>query len=208
MEKGKAMLRLPIFICLLLLNASLWATHLHKAVKEVNEVRIRSLVQMGADVNATDEQGRTPLHLAAKIGRYSIVKYLVEHGSDVHKKDDFHKTPLVYAIEKNRIKVIVYLSKVVNKTQRKEEEDALFLSVKENDLDRLSYNLTRRDINSVDRDGKTVLHIASEAGNLEIVKFLLGMGADRTILDYDGRNALSYAKLTGNKELIKVLSQD
>jgi len=60
----------------------------------------------------------------------------------------------------------------------------------------------------VNKDGKTVLHIASEEGKLEIVNFLLDMGADRTILDYDGRNALSYAKLTGNKELIKVLSQD
>jgi len=202
------MLRLSIFICLLLVNASLGATHLHQAVKEVNEFRIRSLVQMGADVNATDDKGRIPLHLAAKIGRYSIVEYLVEHGSDVHKKDDLHKTPLVYAIEKNRIKVIVYLSKVVNKTERKEDEDALFLSVRAGDLNTLSYNLTRRDINSVNKDGKTVLHIASEEGKLEIVNFLLDMGADRTILDYDGRNALSYAKLTGNKELIKVLSQD
>ena len=195
-------------VCLLLLNSSLSATHLHQAVKEVNEVRIRSLVQMGADVNATDEKGQIPLHLAAKIGRYSIVEYLVEHGSDVHKKDDLHKTPLVYAIEKNRIKVVVYLSKVVNKTAQKEEEDAFFLSVKAGDLDTLSYNLSRRDINSVNKDGKTVLHIASEAGNLKVVKFLLNMGADRTILDYDGRNALSYAKLTGNKELIQVLSQD
>jgi ankyrin repeat protein len=202
------MSRLPIVVCLLFFNASLWATHLHKAVQEVNEVRIRSLVQMGADVNATDEKGRIPLHLAAKIGRYSVVEYLVEHGSDVHKKDNMHKTPLVYAIEKNRIKVIVYLSKVVNKTQRKEEEDALFHSVTAGDLDKLSYNLTRRDINSVNKDGKTVLHIASEAGNLEIVKFLLTLGADRTILDYDGRNALSYAKLTGNKELVQLLSQD
>ncbi len=189
-------------------NASLWATHLHKAVKEVNEVRIRSLVQMGADVNATDDKGRIPLHLAAGIGRYNVVKYLVEHGSDVHKKDDLHKTPLVYAIEKNRIKVIVYLSKVVNKTERQEEEDVLFLSVKTGDMDALSYNLARRDINSVNKDGQTVLHIASEAGNFDIVKFLLDMGADRTILDYDGRNALSYAKLSGNKELIKLLSQD
>ena len=202
------MLRLHIFVCLLFFNASLWATHLHKAVKEINEVRIRSLVQMGADVNATDEKGRIPLHLAAKIGRYSIVEYLVEHGSDVHKKDDLHKTPLVYAIEKNRIKVIVYLSKVVNKTEEKEEEDEFFLAVKKGDLGTLSYNLTRRDINSVNKDGKTVLHIASEEGKLEIVKFLLDMGADRTILDYDGRNALSYAKLTGNKELIRLLSQD
>jgi ankyrin repeat protein len=197
-----------MFICLFLLNTSLWATHLHKAVKEINEVRIRSLVQMGADVNATDEQGRIPLHLAAKIGRYSIVEYLVENGSDVHKKDNFHKTPLVYAIEKNRIKVVIYLSKKVNNTQKKEEDDKLFIAVKAGDLDTLSYNLTRRDINSVNKDGKTVLHIASEAGNFEIVKFLLGMGADRTILDDDGRNALSYAKLTGNKELIQLLSQD
>jgi ankyrin repeat protein len=202
------MLRLKLLIPLLLINGPLWATHLHQAVKDINEVRIRSLVQMGADVNATDEKGRIPLHLAAQIGRYSIVEYLVEHGSDVHKKDDLHKTPLVYAIEKNRIKVVVYLSKVVNKTEKKEEEDALFLSVKTGDIDKLSYNLTRRDINSVNKDGKTVLHMASEEGNLDIVKFLLDMGADRTILDYDGRNALSYAKLTGNKELIELLSQD
>lgn len=40
-----------------------------RAVRSNNAVRMRSLVLMGADVNARDETGRTALHTAATMVR-------------------------------------------------------------------------------------------------------------------------------------------
>jgi len=198
-------LKTCILFCIFIACAD--ATPLHQAVIDVNEEKVQLLVKEGTDVNALDADGKTPLHLAAPIGRYSLVKFLVEQGADVHIKDKKHKTALVYAIEKNRIKVIMYLSEKANKTEVKEEDDELFSAAKEGDMDLVAYQLSRRDINSVDKDGKTALHIASEAGQLEMVAFLLNLGANRELLDDDGRTALNYAKLSGNKELIELLAQ-
>lgn len=186
---------------------AVYADALHQAVKDINEQKVHNLVEQGADINALDEKGKTVLHLASSIGRYTLVKYLVEQGANVHIKDKSHKTPLVYAIEKNRIKVIVYLSKVVNK-QEAEQEEGLFEAAKNGDMDFVAYALSRSDINRINSDGKTALHIASEAAQFEMVGFLLDLGANRTLLDHDGRTALNYAKLSGNKELIELLSQD
>ncbi len=195
-----------ILFAILVFLSPLYSTPLHKAVKEVNETKVMKFLEEGLDVNALDTHGKTPLHYAASIGRFSIVKKLVENGANPHIKDQSHKTPLVYAIEKNRIKVIIYLSQVANQTAL-QEDDPFFTAAKEGDIDLLSYHLARRDINSVNQDGKTALHIASEEGKLEIVSFLLNLGASKDLLDHDGRTALNYAKLSGNKALIELLSR-
>lgn len=184
-----------------------YASPLHQAVKDINEAKVRILVNEGADVNARDKDGKTALHLAAPIGRYSLVEFLVEAGSDIHIKDNAHKTALVYAIEKNRIKVILYLSKKANELRLDKKEDDLFTAAKEGNMEQVAYYLSRRDINDVNEDGKTALHIASEAGQFETAAFLLNLGADKTLLDHDGRTALNYAKLSGNKKLIELLTQ-
>lgn len=47
----------------------------------------------GADINAIDEYGYTPLHSAAKNGYLEIVKVLVEQGADVNIRTVDGKTP-------------------------------------------------------------------------------------------------------------------
>jgi ankyrin repeat protein len=48
----------------------------------------------GADVNAKDEGGWTPLHQAAWNGRKEIVELLITKGADVNTKDMPGRTPL------------------------------------------------------------------------------------------------------------------
>jgi len=187
---------------------TLLASPLHEAVTDINEKKVHALVEKGVDVNALNNKGQTALHLAAPIGRYSLVKYLVEHGADVHIKDKFHKTPLVYAIEKNQIKVVMYLSKRANKSEAKYEINGLFESAERGDINALAYFLEKYDINLKNEDGKTALHIACEAGQYEVVSFLLDSGADKNILDDDGRDALNYAKLSRNKKIILLLMEN
>ncbi|HCR38575.1 MAG TPA: hypothetical protein DIV80_03745 [Synergistaceae bacterium] len=46
----------------------------------------RTLIEAGADVNAKDIQGWTPLHEAAEAGRTDIVQLLLDHGADVNAR--------------------------------------------------------------------------------------------------------------------------
>ena len=41
--------------------------------------------ELGADVNAVDHEGNTPLHLAAARGDNEMIRYLVSRGADVTK---------------------------------------------------------------------------------------------------------------------------
>jgi ankyrin repeat protein len=62
---------------------------------------VAALLAAGADVNAQDEYGFTPLHWAAKVGwrHEMLVKLLLAAGADVNAKSDLGITPLHGAAE-------------------------------------------------------------------------------------------------------------
>ncbi len=59
---------------------------------------VRRSVADGANVNATDKDGATPLHWAVDQGSKDIVEYLVEHGADATTEDISGMTPISIAV--------------------------------------------------------------------------------------------------------------
>ena len=62
-------------------------TPLHFAVRSDSISTVRILVQNGARVNVTDENGMTPLHNAVSNGNFEIAKFLIDNGAVVNVKD-------------------------------------------------------------------------------------------------------------------------
>ncbi|XP_064402015.1 uncharacterized protein LOC135347851 isoform X1 [Halichondria panicea] len=59
---------------------------------------VTELIQKGAEVMATDEEGNTPLHLAARRGLPDVAKELLRWGADPHTENNDEKVPLEIAI--------------------------------------------------------------------------------------------------------------
>jgi ankyrin repeat protein len=80
---------------------------LFRAIREGNTSMVKSLLSSpGADVNARDERGSTPLLEAARYGHDDICRVLIASGADLKAKDKDGKTALVLAVQGNHNDVV------------------------------------------------------------------------------------------------------
>ena len=145
------------------------------ACKNGNIDLVKKMLSYGADVNAKNNNGNTPLHLASRKGHTEIVKLLLEHGADANVKNNDGETAFDWASYEGHTE-IVKLS--------------------------LEYGA---DVNVKDNDGNTPLRWASSNGQTEIVKLLLEYGADVNAKDDDGNTPLFCASYEGHAEIVKLL---
>ena len=89
---------LALFLLLRLGLSPVWAGNLEnellKAVLAGDVVKVKALIEEGADVNAKNENGWSPLHWAVMLEHKEIVELLIAHGADVNAKNKWGWTPL------------------------------------------------------------------------------------------------------------------
>lgn len=153
-----------------------------KASEEVNEKAVTELLRQGANANAEDSRGWTPLIYAAQTGSVAIVRKLIEAGANVNHRTSTKRgsTVLCFAVGGGNTNVIQAV------------------------LDRGA------DINGKSRDGTTPLILAANKGWLNLTEFLLAKGADVDLFGLvDSRgwtwNALIAAVDKGHLDVVRVL---
>ena len=67
---------------------------IHQAAKDGNTEAIKLDLADGTDVNAKDDNGRTPLHNVAEEGHKEIAELFIAAGADVNAKNNLGGTPL------------------------------------------------------------------------------------------------------------------
>ena len=80
---------------------------LFRATREGNTDMVKSLLSSpGANVNATDDRGSTPLLEAARFGHEDICRVLIAAGADVKAKDKDGKSALMLAVQGDHDEVV------------------------------------------------------------------------------------------------------
>lgn len=72
-------------------------TNLHEAAKQGNVEKCQELLKGGADANAKDARGITPLGVAVGFNRVDVITELLQAGADVALTDSRGNIPLHYA---------------------------------------------------------------------------------------------------------------
>jgi ankyrin repeat protein len=140
-------------------------TRLMSLARKGDKRRVSLLLKVGADVEARDADGQTPLLLASEGGHASVVRTLLAKGANIDAEDARGRTALHLASRGGHVDVVRLL------------------------LARSA------DVTVKDADGRTALHLASIGGYTEVVRLLLEVeGIDVNASDADEWTALLHAE--------------
>jgi ankyrin repeat protein len=171
-------------------------TPLHYAAMRGHKDVVELLLANGADVNAEDNFGETPLHCAAD-GNKDLVALLLSKGANVNATDRAGVTPLDIAASAGHKDVAELL--IANKAEVN-IHDAVDLG----DLEKLKALLKENPylVSRKDNNGETPLHLAALYGSREAAEVLLANNADVNAKDNYGRTPL---QMMSNKEVADLL---
>ena len=97
---------------------------IHDAVRTGNIEAVKQHIAAGTDVNAKDQNGKTPLHYAAWKGHKEIAELLIANGADVNAKDDKGGTPLHVAAWEGHTEVAeLFIAKGADMNAKMEDGD-------------------------------------------------------------------------------------
>ncbi|XP_016997078.2 protein TANC2 isoform X3 [Drosophila takahashii] len=131
------------------------------------------LLSRGAQIDARNRQGYSPLWLAVKEGHWSVVEHLLQRGALLDEPlGETRKTPLMIAAEEGHLELVELL------LARGAEREAQ------------------------DHEGFTALSWACLRGHLSAAKTLIEHGCNRHHEDHNGRTALDLAAYQGAASLV------
>lgn len=189
--------------------------------------RVRACIEHGAELEARDGAGRTPLHWGAWVG-YTlghsvvsrVVDTLIEAGADVNARDDAGLTPLHYACLEGYPAIVQSLVDAgADATLQDEEgrtpadiarmrgfEEILGILEGETEAAEAAPEQGRGDRGALSDRGGPQLRGAAAAGNVDSVKSMLERGVHPDAMSPNRRRtALHAAAAAGHMDVVKAL---
>ncbi|MCJ1405291.1 Ankyrin-2 [Xylographa trunciseda] len=186
-------------------------TPLHVAVWGVHVEIVRILLDARSDINAMGVVSNTPLSAAFSKGDMEIIRLLIERGASLDVKGDRGRSLLQYAVLDAHLDAVRFALGTNPDMKWKDLDGWTALHCVTDSLGTESVSIARllldngSDIDERNHDGQTTLHLASELGQKEMVRFLIAAGANCKIKDHRKASPRDLARRKGHKDVVTLL---
>jgi ankyrin repeat protein len=160
---------------------------------------IKEIFRAGANVNAIGNDGLTHLHRAIRRGDIQLANLLIELGAGINITDLQHITPLHLVAEKGYTELANRLLNLGADPYAKNKAGLTPLHIGFQ-IKQIAWIKQLLQNNTF-----LVLHWAIKAGDIELSKQLLAIGANINLLDQTGWTPLHWATYNGNLSTVKFL---
>ncbi|KAI4257361.1 MAG: hypothetical protein L6R42_005724 [Xanthoria sp. 1 TBL-2021] len=166
------------------------------------------LLDHGADLDSTNQRGRTALHIASMEGHLDLVNLLLARGISIDARDSDDETPLLCAAWSSREDCILALLNHGANTHSKDYNSLTVLhwASMNGYLNIVNILLARDiDVDVQDRWRRIPLFYAVEQSHTDCTLALLDHGANLNSKDHSGSTVLHKAALSGDFDIVKIL---
>ena len=185
---------------------------LYSAAERNDTAAMAALIAGGADVDAGDDRGITPLHRAAQYNSYEATELLLDNGAGldpIAESKGIRYTPLVTAVAAGSVEVAVFLiSRGAGPDMPPNDGGITLLHMAAGSNDpRIASALVAAglDPNARTSKGSTPLHLAAQEAAHETAALLLDAGAELDARDDTRRTPLHYAACQRTPETGRLL---
>jgi ankyrin repeat protein len=177
------------------------------------DVMIELLLAAGAEPDAADDNGNTPLSRAVRFGSLRAVKALIDAGADVKRADYMN---IAWPREWPELESLLLASGAAPRMSSRPvaELAAEVCTLLDSATDASALRLFticsqgKFDINTPLPEapaGCTALMLAAQRGDIQLVRWLLAMGARAEVQDAAGQNAVDYASVAAQPDIVSLL---
>lgn len=180
-------------------------TPLHYAASQKSPEIARLLIAQGADVNAEDMFGTTPLLAAVSGGHFETVEMLIAHGANVRATErNTGQTALMRSISNVKMARLL-LDRGVDVNARNRTGRTALMECYDPEVAALL--LARgADVNAQDSQGNTPLFNAAHSFQTQLATLLLQHGAKVNVVNRQGETPLSTARNMRNEAVVTLLT--
>lgn len=179
-------------------------TALHQCCIDDNEEMLKLLLEFGASVNARDTELWTPLHAAATCGHVHLCRYLIDKGAELLAVNADGNMP--YDICEDEVTLDYIETEMAKRGITQEDIDETRLIPEKQMLNDLKQIAKRGgDLEFINSEGATPLHVAAANGYQEVTEFLLDHHVSVDRRDYDSWQPIHAAACWLQPEILEIL---